>query len=134
MGAESSGSTTLTRSLAAAYDTIWVPEYGRDYTIEKFTIGTGESWLPSDFSRIALEQNALEDRMAREAPIGIMFCDTDRPRDLALWEEVYLGSTSDAVLASRRRPRRPLPPPSTDHVGVPWQRDDTRLGDETRAA
>lgn len=133
VGAESSGGTTLTRSLAAAYDTIWVPEYGRDYTIEKFTIGTGEQWLPSDFLRIALEQNALEDRMAREAPIGIMFCDTDGLAT-ALWEEVYLGSTSDAVWRAVDAHGAPYPLYIvTDHVGVPWQRDDIRLGDETRA-
>ena len=34
--------------------------------------------------------------MAREAPVGIMFCDTDSLAT-ALWEEVYLGSTSEAV-------------------------------------
>ena len=70
VGAESTGSTTLARSLAAAYATHWVPEYGRDYTVEKFTIGTGDRWLPSDFLRIALEQNALEDRWRRRRPSG----------------------------------------------------------------
>jgi NadR type nicotinamide-nucleotide adenylyltransferase len=133
VGAESSGSTTLTRSLAAAYETIWVPEYGRDYTIEKFTIGTGDTWLPSDFLRIALEQNALEDRMARDAPIGIMFCDTDSLAT-ALWEEVYLGQTSDAVWRAVDAHGAPYALYLlTDHVGVPWMRDDIRLGDDTRS-
>lgn len=133
VGAESTGSTTLTRQLASAYETIWVPEYGREYTIEKFTIGTGDQWLPSDFLRIALEQNALEDRMAREAPTGIVFCDTDSLAT-GLWEEVYLGSTSDAT---RRAVEAHGAPYSlyvlTDHVGIPWEHDDIRLGDETRA-
>jgi HTH-type transcriptional regulator, transcriptional repressor of NAD biosynthesis genes len=133
VGAESTGSTTLTRTLAAAYETNWVPEYGRDYTIEKFTIGTGDTWLPSDFLRIALEQNALEDRMARDAPIGIMFCDTDSLAT-ALWEEIYLGETSDAVWRAVEGHGAPYALYLvTDHVGVPWERDDIRLGDETRA-
>jgi NadR type nicotinamide-nucleotide adenylyltransferase len=134
VGAESTGSTTLARSLAAAYETTWVPEYGRDYTVEKFTIGTGDRWLPSDFLRIALEQNALEDRMAREAPVGILFCDTDSLAT-ALWEEVYLGSTSDAVwraVAAHGSPYELYL--LTDHVGVPWEADGLRLGDETRAS
>lgn len=134
VGAESTGSTTLARSLAAAYETTWVPEYGRDYTVEKFTIGTGDKWLPSDFLRIALEQNALEDRMAREAPVGILFCDTDSLAT-ALWEEVYLGSTSDAVWRAVDAHGAPFALYLlTDHVGVPWENDGLRLGDETRAA
>jgi len=134
LGAESTGSTTLARSLAAAYQTIWVPEYGRAYTVEKFTIGTGDRWLPSDFLRIALEQNALEDRMAREAPVGIMFCDTDSLAT-SLWEEVYLGSTSDAVWRAVDAHGAPCALyVLTDHEGVPWEDDGLRLGDKTRAA
>lgn len=133
VGAESTGSTTLARSLASAYETIWVPEYGRDYTIEKFTIGTGDQWLPSDFLRIALEQNALEDRMAREAPIGIMFCDTDSLAT-ALWEEIYLGATSDATWRAVEAHGAPYPLYLlTDHVGIHWEADDIRVGDQTRA-
>ena len=71
--------------------------------------------------------------MAREAPIGIMFCDTDSLAT-ALWEEVYLGSTSDAVWRAVDVHGAPYALYIvTDHVGVPWQRDDIRLGDETRA-
>ena len=133
VGAESTGTTTLARSLAAAYGTVWVPEYGREYTVEKFTIGTGEQWLPSDFLRIALEQNALEDRVAREAPAGIMFCDTDSLAT-ALWQEVYLGSTSDAVWRAAAAHGAPYALyVVTDHVGIPWEDDGYRLGDETRA-
>jgi HTH-type transcriptional regulator, transcriptional repressor of NAD biosynthesis genes len=133
VGAESTGSTTLARSLGAAYATTWVSEYGRDYTVEKFTIGTGDRWLPSDFLRIALEQNALEDRMAREAPVGILFCDTDSLAT-ALWEEVYLGSTSDAVWRAVDAHGSPYALYLlTDHAGVPWEDDGLRLGDETRA-
>jgi HTH-type transcriptional regulator, transcriptional repressor of NAD biosynthesis genes len=134
VGAESTGSTTLARSLAAAYGALWVPEYGREYTVEKFTIGTGDKWLPSDFLRIALEQNALEDRMAREAPVGILFSDTDSLAT-ALWEEVYLGSTSDAVWRAADAHAAPYALYLlTDYVGVPWEQDGLRLGDETRAA
>jgi HTH-type transcriptional repressor of NAD biosynthesis genes len=134
VGAESTGSTTLARSLAVAYQTTWVPEYGREYTVEKFTIGTGDKWLPSDFLRIALEQNALEDRMAREAPAGIMFCDTDSLAT-ALWEEVYLGSTSDAVWRAVDAHGAPFALYLlTDHEGISWEDDGLRLGDETRAA
>jgi len=102
--------------------------------VEKFTIGTGAEWLPSDFLRIALEQNALEDRMARDAPVGIMFCDTDSLAT-ALWEEVYLGSTSEAVWRAVDAHGAPFALYLlTDHVGIPWEDDGLRLGDATRAS
>lgn len=72
--------------------------------------------------------------MAREAPVGILFCDTDSLAT-ALWEEVYLGSTSDAVWRAVDAHGAPFALYLlTDHVGVPWEHDGLRLGDETRAA
>src|SRR5581483_9617149 len=32
IGAESTGKTTLARALAEHYQTVWVPEYGREYS------------------------------------------------------------------------------------------------------
>jgi nicotinamide riboside kinase len=63
-----------------------------------------------------------------------MLCDTDSLAT-ALWEEVYLGSTSDAVwrAADAHRATYALYL-LTDHVGVPWEQDGLRLGDETRSA
>ena len=52
VGAESTGTTTLSRDLAAHYLTVWVPEYGRLYTerlqeqgdarLEEAILGGGE--------------------------------------------------------------------------------------------
>ena len=134
VGAESTGSTTLARALAAVLGTIWVPEYGRQYTVEKFRIGTGAEWTPSDFVRIAVEQNRLEDRMAGEAPTGCLLCDTDSLAT-ALWEEVYLGRTSAATWRMAKAQLEAAPRTLyvlTDHVGIPWEDDGLRLGDETR--
>lgn len=136
VGAESTGSTTLVKSLASAYDTIWVPEYGREYTVEKFSIGTGEQWTTSDFIRIAVEQQALEDRIAREAPVGIMFCDTDALAT-ALWHEVYVsqglqepgGVDEIWNIANKRDYDLYI---LTNH-DIPWENDGLRLGDNTRA-
>ena len=71
--------------------------------------------------------------MAREASAGIMFCDTDSLAT-ALWQEVYLGSTSDAVWRAAAAHGAPYALyVVTDHVGIPWEDDGYRLGDETRA-
>ena len=63
MGAESTGKTTLAEALARVYDTVWVPEYGRPYTVSKNK--TGEPWTTEDFIRIARRQQADEDEAAR---------------------------------------------------------------------
>jgi HTH-type transcriptional regulator, transcriptional repressor of NAD biosynthesis genes len=59
LGAESTGKTTLSRSLAEAYETLWNPEYGRPYT----EIGrpSGEPWTSWEFTHIARVQCWYED-------------------------------------------------------------------------
>ena len=49
VGAESTGKTTLARSLATHYQTVWVAEYGREYSERKLAEGGGYDWY---FGRI----------------------------------------------------------------------------------
>ena len=70
--------------------------------------------------------------MAREAPVGIMFCDTDSLAT-ALWEEVYLGSTSEAVWRAADAHGAPFALYLlTDHKDVPWEDDGLRLERDAR--
>ena len=130
VGAKSTGSTTLARSLAAAYATVWVPEYGRDYTPEKYTIGTGDRGLPSDFLRIALEQNARRigwPRGAGRDPVPRH----GRARDGSVGGGLP-GCHVGRRLASGGGARESLLAlPATDDVGVAWADDGLRLGDDT---
>ena len=119
VGAESTGKTTLARDLCAALvrrgggfaKTNWVPEYGRDYTIEKLALARARAaeagqptpgmetlvWTTADFVAIAREQNALEEREAR-AGGPVLICDTDAFAT-AIWHERYLGARSPEVEA-----------------------------------
>ena len=151
VGAESTGKTTLARDLCDALArrggafarTRWVPEYGRDYTIEKLererTRGTREGrpepgmdslvWTTADFVAIALEQNALEEREA--AVTGpVLICDTDTFAT-AIWHERYLGARSAAVEALA------IATPSlyllTHHDDVAFEADEIRDGERYRA-
>ena len=59
-GAESTGTTTMTaRARRALYDTVWVPEYGREYSVPKDA--RGEAWTTDEFVHIARRQQELED-------------------------------------------------------------------------
>lgn len=103
VGAESTGTTTLAQRLAAHYHTLWVPEYGRDYTEARKVAGARYEWKSDEFVHIALKQQEHEDMMAAQAS-RILFCDTDALAT-AIWHERYMGFWSHPVehIADRRR-------------------------------
>ncbi len=105
VGAESTGTTTLAQDLAKHFETVWVPEYGREYC-EKLTAAGVDlwnyRWKSSEFTIIARAQVELEQKMAREAN-RVLICDTDAFAT-SIWHERYLGSRSsevDAIAASQ---------------------------------
>lgn len=96
LGAESTGTTTLTRALAATYDTTWVPEYGRFYTEGKLTGNKiSADWNSHEFRHIAAMQNHVEDELARYSN-KLLFCDTNAFAT-QLWHELYIEQSSAAV-------------------------------------
>ncbi|MFG1658895.1 AAA family ATPase [Micromonospora chersina] len=137
VGAESTGTTTMAEALAAHYGTAWVPEYGRELTERKLA-GLRDvrpdatvfdvTWDRDDFLEVVREQQAAEDAAARVSG-PLLFCDTDA-RATAIWEERYLGSSSEAVRAAARRPALYL---LTDHDGLPFADDGLRDGEHLRA-
>jgi HTH-type transcriptional repressor of NAD biosynthesis genes len=95
LGAESTGTTTLSIALAEHYQTTWVPEFGRLYTEARRP--RGELWRSDEFTFIAVEQARMEDALARLAN-KVLICDTD-PFATAIWHERYLNAPSNAVQA-----------------------------------
>ncbi|GAB3679784.1 nicotinamide-nucleotide adenylyltransferase [Actinocorallia lasiicapitis] len=144
VGAESSGTTTLARDLAAAYsarggvwtDTRWVPEYGRTYCEEKLArerLTHPEAWLDDlswtsgEFSLIMDRQLAWENAAARVSS-PLLICDTDSFAT-TLWHERYLGLTL---------PEHPAAHHDlwilTEVDGVPFEQDGWRDGESIREA
>lgn len=95
IGAESTGTTTLAKSLAEHYNTVWVPEYGRFYCEGKFTGAQKDEWRESEFVHIAKMQGEAEDQLA-ERSNGLVITDTD-PFATSIWHERYLGTLSERV-------------------------------------
>ncbi|GAA3242638.1 AAA family ATPase [Dactylosporangium siamense] len=138
VGAESTGTTTLARALAAQLrlrggafaGTRWVPEYGRTLTELKMAGGVKVEdlvWDRDDFLTVVREQNAAEDAAAR-AGGPLLICDTDAFAT-AIWEERYLGSASPRVRAAAREPALYL---LTADDGVPFEDDGMRDGEHLR--
>lgn len=94
LGAESTGTTTLARTLADHYQTSWVPEFGREYSAAK-QAANDASWHSSEFAEIATEQSRREDLAARLAN-RLLICDTNAFAT-RLWHRRYMGSDSEAV-------------------------------------
>jgi NadR type nicotinamide-nucleotide adenylyltransferase len=149
VGAESTGTTTVSLALVDALRarggshglTRWVPEHGRDFTIEKLAfdraraIVAGErppamdelEWRSDEFAVIAARQNALEDEAAR---LGgpVLVCDTDAFAT-GIWHERYMGGPDAATDAlARHHPLYLL----THHDGVPFEQDGIRDGESIR--
>lgn len=140
VGAESTGTTTVSRLLAEHFaacggpwaSTQWVAEYGREYTQAKWDGSPGISlaelsWSTSDFDVIAVEQTRQEEIAARVGS-PVLVCDTDAFAT-AVWRRRYLGQNCNSAPPWAQK----LPPRAvylvTDHMGVPWRDDGLREGD-----
>ena len=146
VGAESTGTTTLARDLAAALrarggphaTTRWVPEYGREYTVAKLAVARSAGptsivdlvWTTEEFGVVARRQCLDEDRAARGGG-PVLVCDTDAFAT-RVWHERYVGTPSaevDAVAAA-------MPPRAlyllTSEEGVPFEDDGLRDGEAIR--
>jgi HTH-type transcriptional regulator, transcriptional repressor of NAD biosynthesis genes len=153
LGAESTGTTTLSLALAArlrsrggVWDlTRWVPEFGREYTLLKYSaqVATGQldgmtpdhshtispAWRTEEFEHIAQSQLALEDVEAR-AGGPILICDTDAFAT-SIWHERYIGKSSPKVMAiADSRPHDLYL--VTHHDGVQFTQDGIRDGESVR--
>jgi HTH-type transcriptional repressor of NAD biosynthesis genes len=94
VGAESTGTTTLAEALARHYATVWVAEYGREFSVAKQARGETE-WTSEEFVHVAQEQDAREERAARDAN-RVLICDTNSFAT-ALWHRRYVGVSDPAV-------------------------------------
>jgi NadR type nicotinamide-nucleotide adenylyltransferase len=95
IGAESSGKSTLAHALAAHYNTLWVPEYLREFVVTHQRVPHEEDQYP-----IARTQLAHEDAAAAKAT-RFLFCDTT-PLMTAVYSRWYWGRV-DAQLALLER-------------------------------
>ena len=126
LGAESTGTTTLARALAAYYDAPWVPEYGRYYT-EAFVNGKVE-WSSEEFVHIAHMQQRMEQTLAGNSN-GLVICDTNAFAT-RLWHERNMGFMSPEVDAIARRDQVNMY--IITDVDIPFVQDGIRDGEEIR--
>lgn len=147
LGAESTGTTTLSRDLAAALRerggiwsrTGWVAEYGREYSANLLALARAQTpgaraqdidWRSDDFVAIAREQCRLEDLAARDGS-PVLVCDTDALAT-CVWHQRYMGTEHRDV----ERIAAAMPPRAvyllTSDEGVAFEDDGLRDGEHLR--
>lgn len=82
IGPESTGKSTLCEQLAEHYNTVWCPEYAREYLLQH-----GTDYTYPDLSLIAKGQMNLEAQLARGARNNVYIVDTDL-YVMKVWYEV----------------------------------------------
>lgn len=147
VGAESTGTTTLTTTLCDLYrqrggefvNTQWVREFGRDMSFIKLDRlrasgldGTMDDlvWTDEDFVEIAREQNRLEDEAALVTG-PLLLCDTDAWATV-IWQQRYMGHRTPDVVAFAQHAPRALYILTSD-LGVAFEADEIRDGEHLRA-
>jgi hypothetical protein len=117
IGPESTGKSTLSEQLAVALDTLWVPEYARNY-IE--TLGRG--YTEADLLEIAKGQIAIEEQLLTKAN-KYLICDTDL-YVVKVWSEAKYRRCHPWILeqiAIRKYDMYLL-----TNIDTPWQDDPLR--------
>lgn len=127
VGAESTGTTTLAQNLAEHFQTNWVSEYGREYSLLKQKRGDRQ-WHCDEFVEIAAEQTRREDAAARICS-GLLVCDTNALATV-LWHRRYMGGQVAALDALGRSVRADLYFLTGDEI--PFVQDGLRDGEHIR--
>ena len=118
IGPESTGKSTLCKELAAHYNTVWCPEYAREYLLEK-----GMAYTYEDLTAIAKGQLALEEEVKSKAKESLLFVDTDM-YVMKVWYEVAFQHCPTWIL-------KEIAKSSCDlyllcNTDLPWTKDSLR--------
>ena len=120
-GPESTGKTTLAAQLAAHYDTVFAPEFAREYLAE-----TGPHYSPHDLEEIARGQLAAEAEAVAAAEAQgqrVVFFDSDL-LVIKIWFEHSFGACPEWIHDAIARQHYDLV--LLMGVDLPWQPDPLR--------
>jgi len=127
-GPESSGKTTLSGQLARYYNSVWVPEYAREYLQNKWN-NERKTCEPKDLLPIAIGQMQLENTLAQKTD-SVLICDTDLLETKVYSEEYYSG-TCDPLL-EKYALKNTYDLYFLTYIDTPWEADDLRDKPEER--
>lgn len=121
-GPESTGKTTLSRQLARHYNSVWVPEYAREYLQNKWN-NERKTCEPKDLMPIAIGQMKIENELAQKTDT-ILICDTDL-LETKVYSEAYYSDTCDPILETNAL-KNSYDLYFLTYIDTPWEADDLR--------
>lgn len=120
-GPECTGKTTLAKQLAEHFNTVWIPEFAREYLQQKWDkeqqICQKEDLLP-----IAIGQTKLENEGLSKANT-FLFADTNL-MVTKVFSELYYGECNEVIEKAAKKHKYDLF--FLTDVDVPWEKDDLR--------
>ncbi len=120
-GPESTGKTTIAAQLAQEFNTIWIPEFARDYLQDKLN-SKQEICTPEDLIPIAIGQTKLENEALSQAN-AILFCDTNL-LVTKVFSDIYYKQCHHLIEKAAKKHKYDLF--FLTDVDVPWEADDLR--------
>ena len=127
-GPESTGKTTLSKQLARYYNTVWAPEFAREYLQKKWN-NERKTCEADDIIPIAIGQMEIENRLSKKAD-KILICDTDL-LETKVYSEEYYGGFVDPVLDKAAK-ENTYDLYLLTFIDTPWEEDDLRDRPELR--
>lgn len=121
IGPESTGKSTLCKTLAEAFHTLWCPEYARE-----FLEVNGHAYTYHDLLTIAQGQITLEEKTIHEAEAAgkkIIFIDTDM-YVMKVWCEYVFNKCHPFIL--NQIAQRKYDGYFLCHPDLPWEKDPLR--------
>ena len=127
-GPESTGKTTLSNQLARYYNTVWAPEYAREYLQDKWN-NYRKTCEDIDIIPIAEGQMKLENELAKKAD-KVLICDTDLLETKVYSQEYYGGFVDPKLDQAAKTNKYDLY--LLTYIDTPWEADDLRDRPEMR--
>jgi NadR type nicotinamide-nucleotide adenylyltransferase len=118
IGPESTGKSTLCKELAEHYNTVWCPEYAREYLLQN-----GTNYTYEDLTRIAIGQLTLDDYLQQDAAGSYYFVDTDM-YVMKVWYEVAFQHCPTWILKQLAGSHCDLY--LLCNTDLPWAKDELR--------
>lgn len=127
-GPESTGKTTLSGQLARYYNTVWAPEFAREYLQDKWN-NERKICEQKDIIPIAEGQIKLENDLSLKAD-KVLICDTDLLETKVYSEEYYGGFVETELDEAAIKNEYDIY--FLTYIDTPWEADDLRDRPEQR--
>jgi NadR type nicotinamide-nucleotide adenylyltransferase len=117
LGPECTGKSELSEFLAREFQTVWVPEFARQYIND-----LGRPYEPSDLLNIARGQISSEDNLAAQAN-ELLICDTNL-YVIKIWSMFKYGFCHREILDAINERKYDLY--LLTYIDIPWEADPLR--------